>query len=60
MSVAMPSLTLLSLDPFPQQRGLAASCQMFLQSGFNGLLAGVLAPTALGLDADAGAAAWAA
>ncbi len=44
MSVAMPSLTLLSLDPFPQQRGLAASCQMFLQSGFNGLLAGVLAP----------------
>ncbi len=44
MSVAMPSLTLLSLDPFPQQRGLAASCQMFLQSGFNGLLAGVIAP----------------
>ena len=44
MSVAMPSLTLLSLDLFPQQRGLAASCQMFLQSGFNGLLAGVLAP----------------
>ena len=44
MSVAMPSLTLLSLDPFPQQRGLAASCQMFLQSGFNGLLADVLAP----------------
>ncbi|MFT3848355.1 MAG: multidrug effflux MFS transporter [Propionivibrio sp.] len=44
MSIAMPSLTLLSLDPFPQQRGLAASCQMFLQSGFNGLLAGVIAP----------------
>ena len=48
MSVAMPSLTLLSLDPFPQQRGLAASCQMFLQSGFNGLLAGVIAPALWG------------
>ena len=48
MSVAMPSLTLLSLDPFPQQRGLAASCQMFLQSGFNGLLAGVIAPLVWG------------
>ena len=44
MSVAMPSLTLLSLDPFPQQRGLAASCQMFLQASINSLAAGVLAP----------------
>lgn len=69
MSVAMPSLTLLSLDPFPQQRGLAASCQMFLQSGFNGLLAGVIAPLlwgstltlALGMGGMmlfGGAAAW--
>ncbi len=44
MSLAVPCLTLLALDPFPAQRGLAASCQMFLQSGFNGLVAGVLAP----------------
>lgn len=44
MSLAVPCLTLLALDPFPQQRGLAASCQMFLQSAFNGLVAGVLAP----------------
>ncbi len=44
MSLAMPCLTLLSLDPFPAQRGLASSCQMFLQSIFNGLVAGVLAP----------------
>ena len=44
MSLAMPCLTLMALDPFPQQRGLAASCQMFLQSGANGLVAGVLAP----------------
>lgn len=44
MSLAMPCLTLLALDPFPRQRGLAASCQMFLQAGANGLVAGVLAP----------------
>jgi DHA1 family bicyclomycin/chloramphenicol resistance-like MFS transporter len=44
MSLAMPCLTLLALDPFPRQRGLAASCQMFLQAGSNGLVAGVIAP----------------
>jgi DHA1 family bicyclomycin/chloramphenicol resistance-like MFS transporter len=44
MSMAIPCLTLLALDPFPNQRGLAASCQMFLQAGFNGLVAGVIAP----------------
>jgi DHA1 family bicyclomycin/chloramphenicol resistance-like MFS transporter len=44
MSLAMPCLTLLALDPFPAQRGLAASCQMFLQSMTNGLVAGLLAP----------------
>ena len=44
MSLAIPCLTLLALDPFPNQRGLAASCQMFLQASFNGLVAGVIAP----------------
>ena len=44
MSMATPCLTLLALDPFPQQRGLAASCQMFLQSSGNSLVAGALAP----------------
>ena len=44
MSLAMPCLTLLALDPFPRQRGLAASCQMFLQAGSNGLVAGLIAP----------------
>jgi DHA1 family bicyclomycin/chloramphenicol resistance-like MFS transporter len=44
VSVAMPSLTLLALDPFPAQRGLAASCQTFLQSAFNGLVAALIAP----------------
>jgi MFS transporter, DHA1 family, multidrug resistance protein len=32
MSLAMPNLTLFALDPFPEQRGLAASCQTFFQS----------------------------
>jgi DHA1 family bicyclomycin/chloramphenicol resistance-like MFS transporter len=44
MSLAMPSLTLFALDPFPQQRGLAASCQTFFQSAANGLTAALLAP----------------
>ena len=48
MSLVMPSLTLLSLDPFPDQRGLASSCQMFLQSIFNGVVAGVIAPALWG------------
>jgi DHA1 family bicyclomycin/chloramphenicol resistance-like MFS transporter len=45
-SLTMPSLTLLALDQFPEQRGLAASCQMFLMSMNNVLLAGVIAPMA--------------
>lgn len=44
MSLAMPCLTMLALDPFPRQRGLAASCQMFLQAGSNSLVAGLIAP----------------
>jgi len=44
MAMAMPSLTLLALDLFPRQRGLAASCQTFLQSGMNTLGAALLAP----------------
>lgn len=48
MSLAMPCLTLHALDPFPQQRGLAASCQTFLQSAFNGLAAGLIAPALWG------------
>ena len=48
MSLAMPCLTLIALDPFPEQRGLAASCQTFLQSGFNALAAGLIAPALWG------------
>ncbi len=53
MALTMPSLTLMALDLFPQHRGLAASCQGFLQSGFNSIMAGAIAPllwsTSLGL-----------
>ena len=48
MSLAMPCLTLVALDPFPEQRGLAASCQTFLQSGFNAVAAGLIAPALWG------------
>jgi DHA1 family bicyclomycin/chloramphenicol resistance-like MFS transporter len=44
MSLAMPNLTLFALDPFANKRGLAASCQTFFQSGFNGLSAALIAP----------------
>jgi len=48
MSLAMPCLSIFALDPFPAQRGLAASCQTFLQSGFNGLTAALIAPALWG------------
>ena len=48
MSLAMPSLTILALDPFPAQRGLAASCQTFFQSGFNSASAALIAPALWG------------
>ena len=38
----------LALDPFHEQRGLAASCQMFLQSMFNSFVAGMIAPALWG------------
>jgi DHA1 family bicyclomycin/chloramphenicol resistance-like MFS transporter len=43
MSIAMPSLTLLTLDLFPLQRGLAASCQGFISLGFNSLVSAFVA-----------------
>ena len=48
MSIATPCLTLFAMEPFPNQRGLAASCQMFLQSLFNTFVAGMLAPVLWG------------
>lgn len=48
MAIAMPTLTLIALDPYPAQRGLAASCQTFLQAGFNAVVAGLIAPALWG------------
>ena len=44
MSLAMPSLSLMVLDLFPQRRGLASSCQSFVQVGLNALSAGLIVP----------------
>lgn len=44
MALAMPSLTLLALDLFPRNRGMAASVQGFTQSMMNAVLAGVVSP----------------
>jgi DHA1 family bicyclomycin/chloramphenicol resistance-like MFS transporter len=44
MSMSTPSLTLLALDLFPGQFGLAASCQVFFQTGLNALTAAILGP----------------
>lgn len=44
MSLAMPSLSLMILDMFPTRRGMASSCQSFVQVGTNALTAGLIAP----------------
>jgi len=38
MALSLPSLTILGLDLFPKQRGLAASCQSFIQSSCNAVV----------------------
>ncbi|HSG22118.1 MAG TPA: multidrug effflux MFS transporter, partial [Azonexus sp.] len=48
MALTMPCLSILALDPFPAQRGLAASCQTFFQSGFNTVVAALIAPALWG------------
>ncbi len=44
MAVALPCLTLCAIDCFPAQRGLASSCQAFIQFSINAVAAGLLAP----------------
>ncbi len=44
VAFSMPSLTLLALDCFPHQRGMAAAVQAFMQMVFNAVVAGVLVP----------------
>ncbi len=62
-SMIMPAVQLLTMDLFPSNRGLVASCQGFTQVMFSTLVAGVVAPfvsdTAAHL-AIAGALFWAA
>ena len=48
MALSMPSLTIMALDPFAEQRGLAASCQTFFQSAFNSITAALIAPALWG------------
>jgi len=48
MALAMPSITLLVLDLFPENRGLAASLQGAQHSFFTGLTAGLLSPLVSG------------
>lgn len=53
MSLAMPNLSLLALDLFPQLRGMVSSLQAFAHSSFTALTAGLISPllsgTGLGL-----------
>jgi len=43
IAICFPTLTLLMLDRFPQQRGAASSVQAFVSLAFNALLAGMIA-----------------
>lgn len=47
-ALAMPSLTLLALDLFPNQRGLASSCQSFVQTSGNAIATAIVAPLVWG------------
>lgn len=47
-SMALPSLTLMALDLFPTRRGLASSCQAFVQTSGNALVTAVVAPAVWG------------
>src|SRR5512143_1895228 len=44
VAFSMPSLSLLALDCFPRQRGMASAVQSFLQMIFNALVAGMIVP----------------
>lgn len=44
MSVAAPGITLIVLDLFPATRGIAASCQSFLQTLLAAVVAGLISP----------------
>ena len=48
MALAMPTLTLRALDFFPDNRGMAASCQSFLQTMLSAGIAAFIAPALWG------------
>ncbi len=48
MALAMPSVTLITLDRFPRLRGMTASFQGFAHSLFAGITAGVVSPLVSG------------
>ena len=52
VALATPCLSIIALDLFPAQRGLAASCQTCLQSAFNSLAAALIAPALWGATLD--------
>lgn len=44
MALAMPCLQLLAMDLFPSRHGMASSCQGFIQSTINAVVAGLVVP----------------
>ena len=44
MSLVVPTITIRGLDCVPERRGTGSSVQLFVQTGFNALIAAVLAP----------------
>jgi DHA1 family bicyclomycin/chloramphenicol resistance-like MFS transporter len=44
MSLAVPTLTIRGLDCVPARRGMGSSVQLFVQTGFNALIAAIIAP----------------
>lgn len=44
MALAMPCLQLLAMDLFPSRHGMASSCQGFIQSTINAVVAGAVVP----------------
>jgi len=44
VAIAIPNVTLMVLDMFPQIRGMAASCQSCVQTIFNAFLASLIVP----------------
>lgn len=48
LAIAMPALQLMLIDLAPERRGMVSSCQGFVQSLANGLVAGLLVPLVWG------------